>query len=491
MTTFPKPFRLSNAPRSGISPLRVPFGLKDGRALAPSEVSKGKACGCVCPSCGTPLAAKARTSRKRRPHFAHLAGMDCNTGRETGIHLRAKQLIADRLRVFLPAWDGCPPRMSNPPSALDSNGATHFGQAVDLRARTAELKSALLEQPLGSYVPDILAEDQEGPLLIEIRVTHAVEERKAEWVTKDGWRMLEIDLSTMDRELPHDPDAFERAVLEDAANRYWVSHPGAVDRWHQSKSDLDVLIAERNAELETARRTAEDASRNQRQMELAAEQQRVARREFMKQKERRPYLDALARLDELTSPARVASWQLELRAQAALRVQELAEAAEPAVRYACMGAHRDAWIYGVDPALWQFLATHHFVTGRPPGTQFNQREVALWVRRTFPFDRDLYRLFVAQYTKRADARRAGFAKRQLNFWAFTEAENSRIPNFYTPINSLVDRWERAGLVRRLPEPLGQCEVSAPPPSGMRSIATPSADSAYVPRTDGLCSTTPV
>jgi hypothetical protein len=381
--------------------------------------------------------------------------------------------------------------MPNPPSARDSNGVTHFGQAVDLPAHTAELKSALLEQPLGSYIPDVLAEDQQGPLLIEIRVTHAVEERKAEWVTKDGWRMLEIDLSTMDRDLPHDPDAFEQAVLEDAANRYWVSHPGAVDMWRESKSDLVRAIAERNAEQEAARRSAEDASRNQRQMEVAAEQQRVARREFMRQKERGPFLDALARLDELTNPARVASWQLELRAQAALRVQELAEAAEPTVRCACLDAHRDAWIYGADPALWQFLATNHFLTSRPPGSQFNQRDVALWVRRTFPYDRDLYRLFVAQYTKRADARRAGFAKKRLNFWAFTEEENSRIPNFYTPINSLVERWERAGLVRRLAEPLGQCEVSAQPPSAMRSVAIPAPDGAYVPRTNSLCSTTPV
>jgi hypothetical protein len=465
--------------------------VKDGRALAPNEVEMGKACGCICPSCGCPLAAKARTSRKRRPHFAHLRGTDCHTGRETGIHLRAKQLIADKLRILLPAWDGCPPGMANPPSALDSSGKTHLGRAVDLPARAATLTSALLEQPLGAYIPDVLAEDQEGPLLIEVRVTHAVEERKAEWATKDGWRMLEIDLSTMDRDLPHDPDAFERAVLEEATNRFWVSHPGAVDMWRQSKSELDALMDERDAELEAARHAAEATSRQLREMKVAAEQQRAARREFMRQKERRPYLDALARLDELTSPAKVASWQLALHAQAAVRVKELADAAEPAVRYACLGAHPDAWIYGVDPPLWQFHATYHFVTDPGPGTQFNQREVAVWVRRTFPHDRDLYRLFVAQYAKRADARRAGFAKKRLSFWAFTDEENARIPNFYVPINSLVDRWERAGLVRRLPDPLGQCEVMAAPPSGMRAIATPSGERAEVPRTDSLCSTIPV
>jgi len=458
MTTFPKPFRLSNAPKSPGSALRVPFGLKDGRALAPSEVAKGKACGCVCPSCGTPLAAKARASRKRRAHFAHMAGTDCRTGLETGIHLRAKQLIADRLRLFLPAWDGWPPDMPNPPSSRDIEGVRHEGFRIDFPGKVTSLVSAEMEARLGGYVPDILARDDEGGLLIEIRVTHAVGETKAERVAADGWRLLEIDLSGMDRDLPHDPEAFEWTVLEDPAIRHWVSHPGAVASWDESKAELEERIFRRNQEIEEARRAKEAAAQQREDAAALAEKQKSVRREYVRLRERQPYLDALAQLDGLTDPARIAALTADLRATAADRVQALLADSEPPVRQACLSSHRNAWIYGVDPVLWQILATRHFVTSQEPGYQFNQRELANWLRHTFPYDRDLYRLFAAQYAKRADARRAGFPKKRLAFWAFSQHENQRIPDFYAPVNQLVDGWISTGRVLRLAEPIGQCEV---------------------------------
>lgn len=470
MATFPKPFRLSNPPQSSGSALRVPFGLRDGRAWAPREVTLGKACGCVCPSCLAPLAAKAHDSSKRRPYFSHLAGTDCATGRETGIHLRAKQVIADRMRVALPAWEGQLPGMVNPPEAVDRDNRIHLGQRVVAPSRTASLLSAQLEKAMDGYTPDVLAVDEEGELLIEIRVTHAVDERKAERVAADGWRMLEIDLSGMDRDLPHDPEAFDWTVLEDPAIRHWVSHPNAMAAWRQSKADLDEKIAQLNIEIAEARRAKELAARLQQEAEDAAEKQKEARRDYMRQRERQPYLDSLARLDELTDPFRVRALGSQLKEAAAERVQELLADCPAAIRHACLSAHRNAWIYGADPVLWQLLATNHFVASREPGHQFNQRELAAWVRGTFPYDRDLYRLFVAQYAKRAEARRAGFPKQKIAFRAFSDQENLRIPDFYAPVNHLVARWVWTGLVARLPEPIGNCEVCGPPSSGYRPVA---------------------
>src|SRR3546814_13982116 len=77
---------------------RVPFGFKDGRMWAPSQVSPGARCGCHCPGCEAPLVAKAVHSRRRRPHFAHLAGADCERGRETAIHMMAKQVLRSEER---------------------------------------------------------------------------------------------------------------------------------------------------------------------------------------------------------------------------------------------------------------------------------------------------------------------------------------------------------------------------------------------------------
>src|SRR3546814_12809775 len=74
----------------------------------------------------------------------------------------------------------------------------------------------------------------------------------------------------------------------------------------------------------------------------------------------------------------------------------------------------------------------------------------------------LYRLFVAQYAARAETRRAGFFKRRMAYWVFTEEENERIPNFYTSVNDFIDRLEAADLILRLPAPVGEREVLPPP-----------------------------
>lgn len=39
----------------------IPFGLKDGKYYDVSEVERGRACGCICPSCKQVLVAKKAT----------------------------------------------------------------------------------------------------------------------------------------------------------------------------------------------------------------------------------------------------------------------------------------------------------------------------------------------------------------------------------------------------------------------------------------------
>jgi len=81
---------------------RIPSSVKAGRAWASSEVPKRKACGCICLARHAPLSTKSRESRRKRPHFAHLTETECQTGREIGIHVRTKPLIADhRLRAMV------------------------------------------------------------------------------------------------------------------------------------------------------------------------------------------------------------------------------------------------------------------------------------------------------------------------------------------------------------------------------------------------------
>ena len=473
MDTIPEPLALRNSRETPLprrSGFRVPFGHRDGRFWAPAEVPKGKACGCVCPGCGAPLAAKAKESRRKRAHFAHLADAGCATGRETGIHGRAKQLIADRQVLALPAWLGDLVDMPNPPVARDDTGLRHLGRKVDHPARLADLQHVEVERSFGDYRPDVYARDDVGELLIEILVTHAVDEAKASRVQAHGQRMIEIDLSQLDRDTPHDLAAFEHAVLLDIANRHWISCPDAVEDWLASKHDLDELVDARNREIAQQREEQAQAAAKRLVRDVADAKDKAGRKAHMRTLLRAKHEDDLAQLATLTAPERIDRILRDSQVEAQTRVGELLDAAPHVVRSVCLRTHHDAWVFGVDPVLWQLLAFQHFVANNPPSSRFNQQEMARWVRMSFHPERALYRLFVAQYASRAEARRAGYAKRRLNYWVFTEEENAQIPNFYEPINDFVRRLEGARLVRLLPTPVGECEVLPTPTAGFHPAA---------------------
>jgi hypothetical protein len=468
MDTIPKPFSLRNPsanPLARRGGFRVPYGLKDGRVWAPSEVPKGKACGCSCPGCHAPLAAKALESRRKRAHFAHLTDTGCQTGRETGIHERAKQLIADHQRMVIPAWTGDLIDMPNPPHARDDDGRLYWGRQVDLPSRIAELHDIEIERSFGSYKPDVVARDEMGELLIEIRVTHAVDDVKAARVQAQSGRMVEIDLSQLHRDIPHDLAAFEHAVLDDAANRNWISFPEAVAEWQASKLELDEQVATKNHEIAQLRDQMAKAAQARQEREAQETKDKEGRKAYMRRQKRAKHAEDLDHLMALTSPERIDRILREYRVSAEDRVSELLDSVPAAIRSACLRAHEDAWIFGVDLALWQLMAYDHFVARRSPSDRFNQRDVATWVRRSFHPERALYRLFITQYAARAEAQRAGFPQRRLAYWVFTDEENSRIPNFYVPINDFIDRLGSVPVIRQLPAPIGECEVLPPPSAG--------------------------
>jgi hypothetical protein len=489
MNTILEPFSLHNPPmdmRSRRQGFRVPFGLRGDRVWAPAEVERGKACGCVCPACGAPLAAKAQASRRRRAHFAHLADTGCQTGAETGIHMRAKQLILERKELLLPGWHGDLVDMPNPPRMVGIDGIVYEGRRVDYPQAQKQLRDLKAERWFGEYKPDVYGFDDEGELLIEIRVSHAVDERKAARVQAHGRRMVEIDLSHLDRDVSHDIAAFERAVISEPANRIWISCPKAIEAWHASRAELEQQLADRNRSIAEQRAEAAKAAQVYRDRAVQEAKDKAARKDYVRRIERAKHAGDLAALPDLVAAERIRDLLRNYQMQAAERVSQLLAGATPAVRSVCLRAHPDAWIYGVDPVLWQLLAHEHFVGKQVPGFRFNQRDIASWVMHAFPCEPVLRRLFFVQYSKRADARRNGYWKRDprdLDYWIFTDEENRKIPNFFVPINDFVDRMVEAHIVRHLPDLIGECEVCAPPVHGHFPVAAVDAgrsSAAYVP-----------
>lgn len=63
----------------------------NGKLVHVDDVPKGKACGCFCPNCKERLL--ARQGEKRKHHFSHLSGTECEHAYESMLHLLAKEKV--------------------------------------------------------------------------------------------------------------------------------------------------------------------------------------------------------------------------------------------------------------------------------------------------------------------------------------------------------------------------------------------------------------
>ena len=170
--------------------LKLPYGIrKEGdieRLVHISEIQpheSGLRCNCVCPACGERLQAKLpRTKKDFTPRFAHHHS-ECQYATETALHMKAKEIIEEAKYIVVPeviAWYNDLFKKEISPSK-----EIHFNQVV-------------LERRLNDIVPDILAYEDNRPLMIEITVTHKIDNIKREKIKKLGISTLEIDLSNID-----------------------------------------------------------------------------------------------------------------------------------------------------------------------------------------------------------------------------------------------------------------------------------------------------
>jgi len=441
--------------------LKVPFGLKGGRMWSPRQVAAGLACGCVCPACQSPLIAKAADSSSRRPHFAHFADSNCRAGYETALHKKAKELLAEHGALVLPGWDG-EERMPNPPTLVDDEGCWIAGRRVEMPARQVRLTEVRTEERQGDYTPDVLAQDAQGELLIEIRVSHAVDALKRQRIQSEGRRLVEIDLSKLHADVVQDEDQLKHWVLAELSNRYWLACPEATEAWREALRELKQQIVERNQAIARKRQEQAEARRVQEhakgQVRLQ-EAERRAQKERFREQERARYENELEELPTLVSVEGVQSRLEEYEARDQSEADRLITALWcRATQQALRVCGPNAWIYTVHPSLWQAASYHRFVRDQALGPQFNQRDVARWVMREFGRDEVLSTLFRAQYDFRSRARAAGIRKRRISFWAFTELENQQIPDFYKPIGAFVERLIYAGAIKRVEGVLGQVEI---------------------------------
>lgn len=197
---------------------KIPFGLDNGRLVQPDCVSRGLACGCVCPGCGAQLIASH--GEKTVKYFRHHSVNDCIGSRESAIHRAAKQILEDQKEIFVP-YISAQASLYDRETGINAKAERHIpGQLV-------VLEDVELEKSLGSIRPDIVATARGKKLYIEIAYTHHCDENKINKLMERGIATLEVDLSF----LPEIPtlDELARLVMDDNFNRMWIFNPRQIE----------------------------------------------------------------------------------------------------------------------------------------------------------------------------------------------------------------------------------------------------------------------
>lgn len=117
----------------------------------------------------------AKKGDERVHHFAHFSGKQCNYGFETTLHRVVKDIIVKEKKILLP-------EVKYHDLLINEAGIFSFDDVV-------------LERRSHNFIPDIVAYKNGKPLVIEITVTHEVNEEKKQKIIESGTSALEITIN--------------------------------------------------------------------------------------------------------------------------------------------------------------------------------------------------------------------------------------------------------------------------------------------------------
>lgn len=221
--------------------LKIPFGLQNNCLVTPSEVDRGLACNCTCPGCNLPLVANHPKSSKRVKYFSHYADKSCSTGYETALHLAAKRVLSENKWLLVPG-------LSCELTLVDKGTQTEANVKKSIEGGRIILD--LVEQEVHEYlniIPDIVAKVGGKTLIIEIAVTHTIDDVKLEKLKKLNFPVLEIYLKPSS--YIHSLEEIKNLVLNTHENRAWIVNPKLLELNQQLESDAKKILLERKNEV--------------------------------------------------------------------------------------------------------------------------------------------------------------------------------------------------------------------------------------------------
>lgn len=215
------------------------FAINDcGMMVSIEHAVRGAACACFCPSCREPVIAKQGDVRVW--HFSHVSGADCAGAGESALHLAAKQLILSRRELVFPSV------MVTKEFINMKNGSIHIGHASHSEIRVS-FDQVYLEQSIGLIIPDVICDTTQERYLVEIAVTHFVDEGKRALIQGLNYPAIEITIN-MDLREHWSWEALVEEVINGTINKSWLHYPKmaelAIEASTQAKAlaDAEIII---------------------------------------------------------------------------------------------------------------------------------------------------------------------------------------------------------------------------------------------------------
>lgn len=398
--------------------VKLPFGLINDRLIHIHDASKGRACGCVCPKCKRPL--EARKGKIRAHYFAHYNSEECSGATETAIHLMAKQIIAESKTVKTSLFEKIPQK-------TDIEGNVHYGKQVKIDSREIKAEHAILEEQRQGYKPDVTLIYKNTPLLVEIKVTHQVDDDKKLKVENNHEAMLEIDLSGIDAQILLDMANFERYIIHEAP-RHWIHNPRGEAQYESNLKELHARVEQINIKLYPKRQAQKKKEEHEKKKHLEFEAR--------KSQERAKHADKLSELELYLSP----TWQKQRKfiqentivnfpIAEKIKNAELTFGLPPLVDITV----KSDWIFNVHKSVWQADILNTMVFNNETTKELNTSVVKRIIVSRYgilPIVKELNNL--KQECKKIGRERDKWYQ-DSGCWFFSEQENRAIPSPFRPI----------------------------------------------------------
>ncbi|MHC1694062.1 MAG: hypothetical protein AB9835_02045 [Eubacteriales bacterium] len=222
--------------------INLQYGLRNNTVVNISELTdseRGLKCECICPGCGLELQARLGSGKRQR-HFSH-NNESCNivNAQQTALHMMAKEILEQEKKIL------CPRIEVNKEDIINPQDYSEYERLPPTRVYKneciVECKTVLLEKRISDIIPDvIMVFDYNKVCIIEIAVTHFIDEEKTDKIKKLGLPLLEIDLSSYQADVL-DRETLRNVLLSNTNNKHWVYNPKNDEALEWAKNEYSKI----------------------------------------------------------------------------------------------------------------------------------------------------------------------------------------------------------------------------------------------------------